>query len=64
MTEVHIEQAALSDGSALVFKDYGIRVRMAYDPTRIDEAPALSLLCAYVPRLSLDPQHVIHRASA
>lgn len=64
MTEVHIEQAALSDGSVLVFKDYGGRVRMAYDPARIAEGPALRLLRTYVPRLNRVPRQAVHGVSA
>jgi hypothetical protein len=52
VTHVHIEQATLSDGSALVYKDYGNRVRMAYDPSRITEKQATDLLRHFIPRLS------------
>ena len=34
-----------------MFRDYGQRVRMAYDPAQIDEAAAIALLCVHVPRL-------------
>jgi hypothetical protein len=35
----------------MMFKDYGGRVCMAYDPAQTDEASALALLHARVPRL-------------
>jgi hypothetical protein len=48
---VHIEQANLSKGSAVLFKDYGDYVCMAYDPSRTTEEQALKLLVACVPCL-------------
>jgi hypothetical protein len=54
---VHIEQASLSRGSVMMFKDYGGRVCMAYDPAQTDEASALALLRARVPRLVDDRAH-------
>lgn len=51
MTEVHVEQGPLDAGTALVFKEYGQRVRMMFDPRRIAEGPALSLLEFHLPHL-------------
>jgi hypothetical protein len=53
----------LSEGSVLVFKDYGTRVRMAYDPTRIDEDAALNLLRDRVPRLGKGRLRIAHRTA-
>lgn len=35
----------------MMYRDYGHRVRMAYDPAQITEAAAHALLCTRVPRL-------------
>lgn len=51
MTDVHVEQADLDTGIPVMYRDYGQKVRMAYDPSQIDEAAALALLCVQVPRL-------------
>ncbi|MBH1938621.1 hypothetical protein I5Q34_30920 [Streptomyces sp. AV19] len=51
MTEVHVEQAPLDSGVALIYKDTGRRVRMAFDPRRTTEALALTLLRLLLPRL-------------
>lgn len=63
MTEVHVEQGPLDAGSPMVYKDYGHRVRMAFDPERIAEPVALSLLALFLPRLHADMK-VVHRAGA
>lgn len=63
MTEVHIERAVLSEGTALVFKDYGTYVRMAYNPSRLSESHALRLMAAHIPRLVVIPQSTVHRVS-
>lgn len=34
-----------------MYRDYGDRVRMAYDPEQIAESAAIALLCVHVPRL-------------
>lgn len=62
LTQVLVEQAALSEGSILVYKDYGKRVRMAYDPHRTDEEAALNLLRARLPRLGNGRLQIVHRA--
>lgn len=51
-----MESANLDTGIPMMYRDYGHRVRMAYDPAQIGEAAALALLCTRVPRLvgSLD----------
>lgn len=51
LVEVRVEQGKL-DGVAMVFKDYGRRIRMMFDPRRIAEAVALSLLRLFIPRLT------------
>lgn len=51
MTDVQVEQAELDTGIPVMFRDYGHKVRMAYDPGQIGEAAALALLCIHVPRL-------------
>lgn len=63
MTQVLVEQAALSRGSVLVYKDYGKRVRMAYDPHRTDEDTALNLLRARIPRLGNGRMVIAHHAT-
>lgn len=50
-TEVLIEEADLDDGIVMIFKDFGRRIRMAFDPRRLTESAALQLLCRYLPRL-------------
>lgn len=52
MTEVHVEQGPLDAGEPLVFKDYGQRVRMMFDPQRIAESAALDLLEVFLPHLA------------
>ncbi|WP_028814465.1 hypothetical protein [Streptomyces flavidovirens] len=51
MTDVQMERAELDGGIPVMYRDYGHRVRMAYDPAQIDEAAAIALLCVRVPRL-------------
>ncbi|MCP3817788.1 hypothetical protein NLX86_06460 [Streptomyces sp. A3M-1-3] len=46
-----MERASLDSGIPVMYRDYGDRVRMAYDPEQIGEAAALALLCVRVPRL-------------
>lgn len=50
-TEVLIEEADLDDGIVMIFRDFGRRIRMAFDPRRLTESAALQLLCQYLPRL-------------
>jgi hypothetical protein len=64
VTQVLTEQATLSAGSVLVYKDYGDQVRMAYDPKRLTEDQALALVYARIPRLATGPTDVIHHAHA
>ncbi|WP_326811691.1 hypothetical protein [Streptomyces scopuliridis] len=46
-----MECADLDDGIPMMYRDFGDRVRMAYDPSQIEEAVAIALLCVRVPRL-------------
>lgn len=62
VTQVLTERATLSAGSIMIYKDYGHRVRLAYDPKRLTEAGALALLYARIPRLATEPTRVIHHA--
>ncbi|TXS78645.1 hypothetical protein [Streptomyces sp. sk2.1] len=62
-TEVLVERASLDDGVVMIFKEFGRRVRMAFDPRRISESRALALLCQYLPRL-IGAMKVVHRADA
>lgn len=66
MTRVQVltEQAALSAGSVLVYKDYGSHVRVAYDPDRLTEGQALALVYARIPRLATGSAEVVHHAHA
>lgn len=50
-TEVHVEEADLDDGVVMIFRDFGRRIRMAFDPRRLTESAAIQLLCRYLPRL-------------
>ena len=61
MTEVLVEQGTLDDGVVMVYRDFGHRVRVLFDPARIAIPQALELLCAYLPRL-VGAMNVIHRA--
>ncbi|MFI6279612.1 hypothetical protein [Streptomyces sp. NPDC050988] len=60
MTDVQVEQADLDTGIPVMYRDYGQHVRMAYDPSQIDEAAAVALICVRIPRLigSLDLIHL------
>ncbi|WP_405799340.1 hypothetical protein [Streptomyces sp. NBC_01506] len=51
MTDVRVERAELDSGIPVMYRDYGDRVRMAYDPAQIAEAAAIALLCVQLPRL-------------
>ncbi|WP_326730278.1 hypothetical protein [Streptomyces phaeochromogenes] len=51
MTDVQVEETDLDAGIPVMYRDYGQRVRMAYDPSQIDEAAAVALLCVRIPRL-------------
>lgn len=62
MTAVHTEQANLSEGSVLIYKDYGTHIRMAHDPVKISEDHALHILRSRIPRLAHGVLHV-HRAA-
>ncbi|MEV6105755.1 hypothetical protein AB0M28_13710 [Streptomyces sp. NPDC051940] len=59
MTEVHVEQGDLDNGIGMVFRDFGRRVRMCFDPRVLVEAAALALLCQFLPRL-VDAMTVMH----
>lgn len=63
MTEVHVEQGPL-DGEPLVFKEYGPRVRMLFDPRQIGEQAALNLLEFYLPHLAQRAVNVSHAYAA
>ncbi|MFE7105581.1 hypothetical protein ACFU98_10855 [Streptomyces sp. NPDC057575] len=62
-TEVLVERADLDEGIVMIFKEFGRRVRMAFDPRRITESRALALLCQYLPKL-IGAMKVVHRADA
>jgi hypothetical protein len=62
MTEVCVEERSLDDEVTMVYKVFGRRVRMAFDPTRTTKTAALSLLCLHLPHLS-GAMTVVHRAS-
>ncbi|WP_425244814.1 hypothetical protein [Streptomyces sp. NEAU-NA10] len=64
MTEVLVEQGELDDGVVMVFRDFGHRVRMLFDPARIAISSALDLLCRYLPRLIGAMKVVHHRAES
>ncbi|MET8297437.1 hypothetical protein ABZW02_25765 [Streptomyces sp. NPDC005180] len=49
MTEVLVEEATLDDGIVMIYKRYEVRVRMAFDRTRISQDDALALLCQRIP---------------
>lgn len=51
MTDVHVERARLSDGIPVMYRDYGTRVRLAFDPKQISQPAAIALLCISLPRL-------------
>lgn len=61
MTEVHVEQACLDDGAALIVKEFGQRVRVAFDPRQISEMAALRQVYLRVPRLA-GAMRIVHRA--
>ena len=49
MTEVHVEQEDLTDGSELIYKVYPHRIRLAYNPRVISEEAALHRLSQALP---------------
>ncbi|MDX6331243.1 MAG: hypothetical protein QOI83_3626, partial [Streptomycetaceae bacterium] len=51
MTDVHVESAHLDDGVALMYRDLGERVRLAFDPRQISEDAAIAVLCIHLPQL-------------
>ncbi|MEV4437522.1 hypothetical protein AB0K09_00645 [Streptomyces sp. NPDC049577] len=51
MVELRVERLRLDADVPMMYRDSGRLVRMAYDPEQIDEAAALALLYARVPRL-------------
>ncbi|MFF7365668.1 hypothetical protein [Streptomyces sp. NPDC008125] len=51
---VRVESIKLDRGTPMMFRDFGTYVRLAHDPNQIDEAAALALLCARLPRLGGD----------
>ncbi|MFM9637654.1 hypothetical protein [Streptomyces turgidiscabies] len=51
MAEVRVETAELDEGTPMMYRDFGPYVRLAHDPAQMDEAAALALLCASLPRL-------------
>jgi hypothetical protein len=63
VTEVHVERQELDSGSVLLYRDFGAKVRMAYDPSRITEGQALTLLRGSLPKLSHGIT-VVHPADA
>ena len=60
--EVHVETAVLDDGNPIVYRDFGRRVRLAYDPRQINQGEALDLLTHFLPECA--GAEVIHRAGA
>lgn len=57
MTQLVVEQADLSDGTGILYKNYGHMVRMAYDPRQVTEEQALQLLRAHHPKFAgLEPR--------
>ncbi|WP_165984220.1 hypothetical protein [Streptomyces sp. YIM 98790] len=48
---VLIERAELDPGVHLVHRDYGDKIRVAYDPRQGTEGAAMALLLVYVPRM-------------
>lgn len=60
--EVHVEQGRLGDGNPMVYRDYGQRVRLAYDPDQVAEDTALGLLHLFLP--GTIGATIIHRANA
>jgi hypothetical protein len=58
--EVVVEQADLDDGIVMIFREFGQRIRMAFDPRRIDEDAALQLLRQRLPRI-VGAMDIVHR---
>lgn len=52
MTDVHVESVVLDDGVSFMYRDFGQRIRMAYDPRQITEAGAMAALYVAVPHLA------------
>ncbi|MFE6855143.1 hypothetical protein ACFVDH_30630 [Streptomyces sp. NPDC057674] len=50
--EVLIQEAELDEGHVMIHRQFGTRVRMAYDPRRVTEATALHLLYRRLPSLA------------
>lgn len=51
----YIEEAELDPGAVLVFRDFGHKVRMAYDPQQISPLRARQLLAMYVEYVEVTP---------
>lgn len=51
MVDVRLDEELLDIGVPVMYRDFGHRVRAAYDPRQIDRASALALLCTRLPRL-------------
>lgn len=51
VTEVIAERESLGPGVAMIYRDFGCHVRMAFDPQKTTEADAVALLRRYIPRL-------------
>ncbi len=43
-TEVLVERADLDEGVVMIYREFSRRLRLAYDPARITERAALTLL--------------------
>lgn len=52
MKKVQVERAKLDRGTVLMYRTFGDRVRLAYDPEQINESHALILLHLEMPQLA------------
>lgn len=51
MANVQLDEELLDDGVHVMYRDFGHRIRAAYDPRQISRAEALTLLCIRLPKL-------------
>lgn len=51
MTDVRLDEEQLDGGVPVMYRDFGHRVRAAYDPRQINRTEALALLCLRLPQL-------------
>lgn len=52
MIDVQMEREELDAGTPMMYRDFGSRIRIAFDPNQVTEERALVILCMRIPRLA------------